>query len=82
MRRSPSGMTIEAEDAERERVRAMTGSFDDLVRHRMSIEPGFADALRAEALDAIRTGDAETGMSMLREYFGETEPVVELAAAK
>jgi hypothetical protein len=60
----------------------MTGSFDDLVRHRMAIEPSFADALRADALDAIRTGDTRTGLSMLREHFGETEPVPELTAAK
>ena len=44
--------------------------------------PAFRDALRAEALDAIRTGDIETGRSMLRKYFGDTESLAELAAAK
>jgi hypothetical protein len=60
----------------------MTRPFADLVRERMEIDPGFADALRAEALDAIRTGDRETGLSMLREHLGETELAPDLTEAK
>jgi len=56
---------------------AIAGSFDDLVRHRMSVEPGVA-----EALSAIRSGDAETGRAMLRNYFGEHVPTPALTAAK
>jgi|GEM_PF-3192581 len=62
---------------ERERVQAITGSFNDIVRERMAREPGFRDALRREALECIRNGDIETGQSMLRKYFGEAEPEAE-----
>ena len=62
----------------------MTGSFDELVRERMALDPAFAEALRTEALEAIRTGDIETGESMLRKYFGATgaDLAAELTAAK
>jgi hypothetical protein len=70
MRRSPSGTTTGAKNGEHERVRAITGSFDDLVRERMAREPTFGDALRQEALESIQTGDAETGQSILWKYFG------------
>jgi len=70
MRRSPSGTTTGAKNVEHERVRAITGSFDDLVRERMAREPTFGDALRQEALESLQTGDAATGQSILRKYFG------------
>ena len=50
----------------------MTEPFDDLVREPMAAEPGFSEALRQEALDAIREGDLVTGRSMMQRYFGET----------
>lgn len=73
MQRSSFGTTTDAESAEREKVRSMTTPFADLVRKNMKADPGFADELRAVALDAIRSGDVVTGRSMLKRYFGETE---------
>ena len=71
MRRSPSGKTTAAKSAELERIRAITGSFDDVIRARIAAEPEFADALRQEAMDSIRSGDIATGQGMLRDWLGE-----------
>jgi hypothetical protein len=67
-------MATGANNAKHERVRAMTASFNDVVRERMEREPAFRDALRTEALAAIQAGDIEGGRSMLRKYFGEGHP--------
>ena len=57
---------------------AITGPFDDLVRQRMAAEPAFRDAVREEALDAIRRGDELTGCLMLMCYCGETDPAADI----
>ena len=74
MQRSSSGTNTSTESAERERVRAMTVPFDDLIRASMARDPEFTAVLRQEVVDAIRSGEVELGRFMLRDWFDEDLP--------
>ncbi|MGA8170849.1 MAG: transcriptional regulator [Methylocystis sp.] len=51
---------------------ALTKSFKELVQRRAADDPAFAEALLREAIDAMLTGDIETGKSVLRDYIKAT----------
>ena len=52
----------------------MPRPFRNLVRESLAADPAFRAALRQEAIDAIRSGDAETSRTMLRDYLQEDVP--------
>lgn len=51
---------------------ALTRSFDALVRDHVARDPAFAEALLREGIEALLTGDLETGKSILRDYVKAT----------
>ena len=51
---------------------ALTRSFKELVQHRIAHEPAFGEALLQEGIDALLSGDVETGKAVLRDYIKAT----------
>ena len=51
---------------------AKTGSFKELVQTRVKNDKKFAEALLREGIDAMLSGDVETGKSILRDYIKAT----------
>ncbi len=51
---------------------ARTKSFKELVRRQVGTDPAFAEALLREGIDAMLTGDVETGKTILRDYIKAT----------
>jgi hypothetical protein len=51
---------------------AKTGSFNDLVQARVKKDKKFAEALLREGVDAMLSGDVETGKTILRDYIKAT----------
>lgn len=51
---------------------AKTGSFKDLVQARVKNDKKFAEALLREGVDAMLSGDVETGKTILRDYIKAT----------
>lgn len=51
---------------------SLTRSFHDLVQHRASRQPAFADALLQEAITALLTGEVDVGKVLLRDYITAT----------
>jgi DNA-binding phage protein len=51
---------------------AKTGSFKDLVQTRARNDRKFAEALLREGVDAMLSGDVETGKTILRDYIKAT----------
>jgi DNA-binding phage protein len=51
---------------------AKTGSFKDLVQARVKTDKKFAEALLREGVDAMLSGDVETGKTILRDYIKAT----------
>ena len=51
---------------------AKTGSFKELVRTRVKNDKKFAEALLREGIDAMLSGDVETGKTILRDYIKAT----------
>lgn len=51
---------------------AKTGSFEDLVQTRARKDKKFAEALLREGVDAMLSGDVETGKTILRDYIKAT----------
>ena len=49
-----------------------TGSFKELVQSRVARDPDFATALLREGVDAMLSGDVDTGKSILRDYIKAT----------
>lgn len=47
---------------------ATTTDFKELVQERVKAEPKFAEALLREGIDAMLSGDVDTGKTILREY--------------
>jgi hypothetical protein len=47
---------------------ALTRSFKDLGQTRIAREPSFGEALLREGIDALLTGDVNTGKAILRDY--------------
>jgi hypothetical protein len=53
-------------------TRASTGSFKELVQHRVAQDPAFAIALLREGIDTMLTGDVDTAKAILRDYIKAT----------
>jgi DNA-binding phage protein len=51
---------------------AKTGSFKELVQTRVKNDKKFAEALLREGVDAMLSGDVETGKTVLRDYIKAT----------
>jgi DNA-binding phage protein len=51
---------------------AKTGSFKELVQARVRKDKKFAEALLREGVDALLSGDIETGKTILRDYIKAT----------
>jgi DNA-binding phage protein len=49
-----------------------TGSFKELVQTRVKNDKKFAEALLREGVDAMLSGDVETGKTILRDYIKAT----------
>ena len=50
----------------------LTKSFKELIQRHVADDPDFAAALLREAIDAMLTGDVDTGKSILRDYIKAT----------
>src|SRR5882672_6284493 len=75
MRLMPFGRTTSkasAAGAERRRKMARTKSFKDLVQQHVKGEKKFAEALLREGVDAMLSGDVDTGKTILRDYIKAT----------
>src|SRR6266849_1451851 len=68
--RNTSGAS--AREAERRRAMARTKSFKELVQGQVKIDKKFAEALLREGVDAMLSGDIETGKTILRDYIKAT----------
>ena len=51
---------------------AKTGSFKELVQTRVKNDKKFAEALLREGIDAMLSGDVESGKTILRDYIKAT----------
>lgn len=51
---------------------AKTKSFRDLVEHHVKGDPKFAEALLREGIDAMLSGDLDTGKTIMRDYIKAT----------
>jgi len=60
---------------------ARTKSFKDLVQSRVKTDKKFAEALLREGIDALLSGDVDTGKTILRDYIKATVGFEELGAA-
>lgn len=60
---------------------AKTKSFKDLVQGRVKADKKFAEALLREGIDALLSGDVDTGKAVLRDYIKATVGFEELGEA-
>src|SRR5450631_2640759 len=60
---------------------ARTKSFKELVQHHVRGDAKFAEALLREGVDAMLSGDVETGKTILRDYIKATVGFEKLGAA-
>ena len=60
---------------------ARTKSFKDLVQRHVKDDKKFAQALLREGIDAMLSGDVETGKTILRDYIKATVGFEKLGAA-
>jgi DNA-binding phage protein len=60
---------------------AKTRSFSDLVQRHIKDDKKFAEALLREGVDALLSGDVESGKTMLRDYIKATVGFEKLGAA-
>ena len=60
---------------------AKTKSFKDLVQGRVKTDKKFAEALLREGIDALFSGDVDTGKTILRDYIKATVGFEELGEA-
>ena len=60
---------------------AKTKSFKDLVQGRVKSDKKFAEALLREGIDALLSGDVDTGKTILRDYIKATVGFEELGEA-
>ena len=60
---------------------ALTKNFKDLVQQRVAKDQRFAEALLREGIDAMLSGDIETGKTVLRDYIKATVGFKKLALA-
>jgi DNA-binding phage protein len=59
----------------------LTRSFKQTVRERVQQDPAFRDALLAESIDALLSGEVEVGKAILRDYINATIGFEQLARA-
>jgi len=60
---------------------AKTKDFTELVRNRLKTDKKFAEALLREGVDAMLSGDVDTGNTILRDYIKATVGFEKLGAA-
>ena len=60
---------------------AKTKSFRDLMQGRVNTDKKFAEALLREGIDALLSGDVDTGKMILRDYIKATVGFEELGEA-
>jgi DNA-binding phage protein len=60
---------------------ARTKSFRDLVEQQIKSDKKFAEALLREGIDAMLSGDLDTGKTIIRDYIKATVGFEKLAAA-
>jgi len=60
---------------------ARTKGFTELVQRHVKDDPKFADALLREGVEAMLSGDVETGKTILRDYIKATVGFEKLGAA-
>ena len=60
---------------------AKTKSFKELVQGRVKADKKFAEALLREGIDAMLSGDVDTGKTILRDYIKATVGFEKLGAA-
>jgi len=60
---------------------ALTREFKDTIQARAQRDPAFRDALLAEGVDALLSGDVDTGKAVLRDYINATLGFEKLATA-
>ena len=51
---------------------ALTRSFKELVQRHVANDPAFSEALLREGIDAMLSGDVDTGKAILRDYIKAT----------
>src|SRR5687767_2706287 len=64
-----------------ENIMPRTKKFTELVQHHAKSDKKFADALLREGIDALLSGDVETGKTLLRDYIKATVGFEQLATA-
>ena len=73
MRLTPIGKTTSRTSADgAERRMARSKSFKDLVQKQVKDDKKFAEALLREGVDAMLSGDVDTGKTILRDYIKAT----------
>ncbi len=60
---------------------ARTKGFEDLVAHSVKTDKKFAEALLCEGIDAMLSGDLDTGKAIIRDYIKATVGFEKLGAA-
>jgi putative addiction module killer protein len=70
-----------ARSALKEKTMARTKSFKELVQGQVKVDKKFAEALLREGIDAMLSGDVETGKTILRDYIKATVGFEKLGAA-
>jgi DNA-binding phage protein len=60
---------------------ARSRKFSDLVQHHAKIDKSFSEALLREGIDAMLSGDVDTGKNLLRDYIKATVGFEQLAKA-
>src|SRR5437016_2040391 len=73
--------SVSAGEVERRPTMAKTKSFKELVQNRVKADKRFAEALLREGVDAMLSGDADTGKTILRDYIKATVGFEKLGAA-
>src|SRR6202171_2457757 len=72
---------VSAGSAKRRRMMARTKPFSELVQARVKTDKKFAEALLREGIDAMLSGDVDTGKTILRDYIKATVGFEKLAEA-
>lgn len=57
----------------------LTRSFKETVKERLEEDPSFRDALLTEGIDALLSGDVDTGKAIIRDYINATVGFEKLA---
>jgi DNA-binding phage protein len=60
---------------------SLTRSFKETVQARVQKDPAFATALLTEGVDALLSGDVDTGKAVLRDYINATVGFEKLGSA-